>query len=305
VTRPVARPVALRGNARDAGTQAGLRETGAVNHAPFGSVLRISATRLEIIGSRLSAMDWELVRQVAELRLCSGAQLQRLFWPDGEAANQGRRARRTLKRLSDWHLVRRLPRSIGGVRAGSQGFLYGLGPAGARLLARETGFQARRLGIPTDRYIAHTLAIAEVVVAVHEARQRGQLEVIEVQTEPACWRGFIGAGGARVMLRPDLYLRVAALGSIYEYRWFCEVDLATEGASTLAAKARRYLAHYRSGSEQRDNAVYPKVLWAVPDNHRAAQVEAVLGRLPVEAQGLFAVCLLAEATSCLTAEDGW
>lgn len=92
-----------------------------------------------------------MLRLVGRTRLCSGAQLQRLFWTGEKPENAARQARRALRRLTDWRVLDRQSRSVGGQRAGSQGFIYSLGPAGVRLLARETGLRVRRLGMPGDR----------------------------------------------------------------------------------------------------------------------------------------------------------
>lgn len=112
----------------------------------------------------------------------------------------------------------------------------------------------------------------------------------------------MGAMAVRLTCKPDLFVRVAAVGSAYEYRWMVEVDMATESGATIHAKAARYLAHYRSGREQHEHGVYPRVLWAVPDGRRAEQIEGVLRRLPTEAQRLFSVCLLDEAVGFLARE---
>ena len=121
-----------------------------------------------------------------------------------------------------------------------------------------------------------------------------------MQSEPHCWRGFVSGFGRRVILKPDLFVRVG-VGAL-EDRWFIEIDLATEASGTLAAKARRYLAHFRSGAEQREFGTYPRVLWVVPDARRQTQLEAVLGGLPEGARRLFAVCLMAETIQRLAAE---
>jgi hypothetical protein len=250
--------------------------------------LRISPVRLEAIASRLTENDLELLNFVSEHRLSSGKQLVRRFWPsDSHDAPAARAGRRALKRLADWRVIDPLPiRTVGGLHGGSDTLVYGVGVAGVKLLARR-GLVQKRLGTPGERYVKHTLACTELVVALHEADRDGLLELIETQSEPACWRGFIGAGMSRVVLKPDLFARIGA-GSISEDRWLIEVDLATEASTTIRAKAERHLAFYRSGSE----TVHPRVLWAVPDVRRAEQITGVLRRLPAPAERLFAVCLL-------------
>lgn len=134
---------------------------------------------------------------------------------------------------------------------------------------------------------------------MEEAARRGELDVIEVQSEPECWRGFLSGFGSRVVLRPDLFVRIG-VGAL-EDRWLVECDLATEASGTLLAKMKRYLSYYRSGSEQRDHGVF-RILWAVPHARRAAHVEEVLRRLPAEAGRLFTVCLLDEVVARLAEE---
>jgi hypothetical protein len=296
--RPVARPIAS-GTPADTPSAGGDSLTvRTANDSPFGHPLRLSATRLETISSRLIEGDWRVLNFVSECRLASGRQLVRRFWltadRDTAAARAGRRA---LKRLADWRVLDPLPiRAVGGLHGGSDTLVYGIGVAGVKLLARR-GLIQKRLGTPGERYVKHTLAITELVVALHEADRDGVLELIGAQFEPACWRGFIGAGGARIMLKPDLFVRVGA-GSVSEDRWMVEVDLATEASATIRAKANRHLAFYRSASE----LVHPRVLWMVPDVRRAEQIADVLRRLPTPADRLFAICLLHEAVSFLAAE---
>jgi hypothetical protein len=298
---PLACPVALSSPPWDLASRGGFKEIRTPNHLPLqSSVSRISSVRLDHIASQLSPIHRAVLELVARTRLCSGAQLERLFWTGGDPASRARQARRTLRQLTEWRILDRQPRSVGGRRAGSRGFIYSLGPAGVRLLDRESSVRVRRLGVPGDRFIAHVLSCTELVVRMEEAARRGDLDVIEIQGEPECWRSFLGAFGARLVLRPDLFVRIGA-GAL-EDRWFVEVDLATEASGTLTAKFKRYLAHYRSGREQHDHGIYPRVLWAVPHDRRAAQVEEVLRRLPAEAQRLVTVCRLDEVVQRLGAE---
>lgn len=271
------------------------------NHPSLSSsVSRISSAHLDVIASNLTPSDRAVLGLVAQVRLCSGGQLERLFWNEGEPGSRGRQARRALRRLAEWRILDRQPRAIGGRRAGSRGFIYSLGPSGVRLLARETGVRVTRLGVPGERFTAHVLSCTELVVRLEEASQRGELDVIEIQGEPQCWRGFLAGFGARLILKPDLFVRVGA-GAL-EDRWMVEVDLATEARGTLTAKFKRYLEHYRSGSEQREHGIYPRVLWAVPTQRRATQVTEVIEQLPAEAGRLVTVCLLDEVVGRLGVE---
>jgi hypothetical protein len=250
----------------------------------------------------MSERDWALLNFLAASRLATGKQLVARFWTchaNGDPA-RARAGRRALKRLSEWRVLDPLPgRARGGQRGGSATLIYRVGVAGAKLLARR-GWHQKRLAAPGERYIAHTLACAQIAVDLHVAHGRGDLDLIEVQHEPACHRGFLGPMGARLMLKPDLFVRIGAGG--LEDRWFVECDLASEHANTLLGKANRYIAHRRSGAEQRDHGVYPRVLWVAPDDRRASEVESILARPGAEAGHLFSICRFDETAEFLAAE---
>ncbi|HSZ13112.1 MAG TPA: replication-relaxation family protein [Solirubrobacteraceae bacterium] len=300
MTRPIASPVKSSRERRNPRTGVASRDFSPPKQSVPARSNYITPDRLYRIQQRMTDSDWLILGFVSSSRLASGHQLIRRYWLTSEPGDARARAgRRALKRLTDWRVLDALPRRVGGERAGSSGMLYTVGVAGVKLLARR-GQPANRLEAPGALYVAHTLACTELVVALGEASRSGTLECIEVQSEPECWRSFLAGLGGRVTLKPDLFIRVAAPGGSYEDRWYVEVDLATEATGTILAKTKRYLAHQRSGSER----VHPKVLWAVPDTRRAERIQSALGRLPVEAQRMFAVCLLAETVEFLTAEAG-
>lgn len=300
MSRPVASPVALSEAAGRARLGLGSRGISPSKQSLSSRSSYLTAERLSWIRGQLSEQDWTLLLFVSGCRLASGRHLARQFWLTSDRNDsRARGARRRLKQLAEWRVLAALPRRVGGARAGSQGMVYSVGVAGAKLLAGR-GYQAKRLEAPGALYVAHVLACTELVVALHEADRAGELELIEVQSEPACWRSFLGAMGARLVLKPDLFVRVG-VGAL-EDRWLLEVDLATEARGTLLAKAKRYLAHYRAGTEQAEHGVYPRVLWAVPSDHRSEQVKTALRGLPVAARRLFTVCLLGEVVEWLSTE---
>lgn len=304
MTRHVARPIAQCGIGRNPATGGGSRVISTGKDCALAPSVYITAGRLDRITRELSEQDWSLLLFLADCRLATSRQLVRRFWTDDPKVEpaRARAGLRALKRLADWRVIDPLPdRARGGVRGGSATLVYAVGVAGRKLLARR-GLRLRRLEAPGERFRNHVLACTEAVVDLHAAAARGELDLIEVQQEPACHRAFLGAWGARLWVRPDLFVRVG-VGAL-EDRWFIEVDLATEHAGTLTAKAGRYLSHYRSGSEQSEYGVYPRVLWAVPDTRRAGQLTQVLRRLPGEAAGMFTVCIAGEVVARLAVEAG-
>ena len=236
----------------------------------------VSARGVAQLRERLSPRDLAIIRQVAELRLMSARQIQALHFADAEHHNEqaATRARqRVLARLIQERLLAPLDRRVGGVRAGSAGFVLALGPVGQRVLSLGG---RRRAFEPTLRFFDHTLAIAQLVVDVSVASRRGQLDLLDCQAEPRCWREFSGMGGGRRLLRPDAFL---ALGSdAYELRWFIEIDRASESLPVILRKCRLYADYYQSGKEQTAHDVFPRVCWIVPDARRADLLSKAISR---------------------------
>jgi hypothetical protein len=248
---------------------------------------RLGRRGLEELRDELSGRDIAIVVTVADYKLLSARQVEALFFPAHEhatALTAARCCRRVLERLTHGRLLVRLERRIGGLRAGSASFVYGLGPVGQRLI--EADGPRRRFREPSATFVDHTLAVSQLVVDITALSRAGGWELLQIQGEPRCWRSYGGVGG-REVLRPDLFL-VLGVGD-YEHRWFVEVDRGTETLPSLLRKCRSYAAYYASGREQATHEVFPRVLWIVPTTARAARLERALAadrRLPA---GLFIV----------------
>jgi hypothetical protein len=189
-----------------------------------------------------------------------------------------------------------MPRVVGGVRAGSRGHIYALDAAGQRLHSLNGGGQPLRPRPVGALYLDHALAVTEVYVQLVLAERNSELRLERFVGEPACWRTFHGVGGARQTLKADAY-SIVRLGE-YEDHWFLEVDRGTQTAATLAAKTTVYRRYWQTGTEQaRNDGLFPKVIWLVPDEPRAGVMQAVIRRQPAEAQELFAVALLRDAVA--------
>jgi hypothetical protein len=259
----------------------------------------VSARGVSRLRDRLSERDLAIIRQVGELRLMSARQIQELHFPDAEHDNEpaATRARqRVLERLTRERLLIRLERRIGGMRAGSAGFVLALGPVGQRLLAIDG--PRRRSYEPTLRFVDHTLAIAQLIVDMMVASRRGLLDILDCQPEPRCWRQFSGLGGRR-LLRPDVLM---ALGvDEYELRWFIEVDRASESLPTVMRKCRLYADYYQSGKEQAvQGGVFPRVCWTTPDELRAERLRQAIARDRTLPERLFVVTTSEQAMTTLS-----
>jgi hypothetical protein len=233
---------------------------------------RLSRHGLARLHDHLSDRDRDVIHSVATHRFLTGKQLARFHFDNHSSPATGERVgREVLRRLTRQGVLKRLERRVGGVRAGSASFVYTLGPIGRRLVGETV---ARRVSEPSSNFLGHTLAIAETHLALRDAAAGGAFELIRVEVEPACWRSYLTASGARERVRPDLYV-ISARGDL-EYCWFLEIDLGTEHKPTLISKCRQYEAYWRSGSEQKRSGTFPLVVWVTPDGKRAREVEAAL-----------------------------
>lgn len=243
--------------------------------------MRVTAQTADRIRRRLSPIDWAVIETLARVDIASAGQLRRLHWPDPA---QARTARRRLSQLADLRVISRLDRRIGGVRAGSDGYVYRLDVTGRRLLGHPPG---RRPHTPGRAFLDHSLATTEVYIRAIEASRVDTIEVAEFQTEPECWRNW-GAG----QLKPDAYLVIVTPD--FEDHWFIETDRATEATTTIARKAAIYEQYHRTGIEQDTVGVFPRVLWIVPHERRKGQLVDALGLRPADAWSLHQVAVESE-----------
>jgi hypothetical protein len=255
-----------------------------------------TARRLAALERGMSDRDRAVISTLARVRVATARQLYRLHFQDVTR----RRARAGLASLAGRRLIARLPRVVGGVRAGSTGYVYALDVAGQRLI--RTGTRAQRPWSVGRTFLDHSLTVTELYVQLAEADRAGRLHLAEFATEPACWRHFHGPGGARLVLKPDAVLRLR-LGR-YEDRWWLEADCGTESRTTLARRCEQYRLYWQAGVEQARTGVFPRMLWVVPDEQREAVLVDVITRQPADARPLFAVARFAEAVERLVQGAG-
>lgn len=249
---------------------------------------------------QLSERDLELLCMLRELRLMTGKQIRRAFFPDGNQITQARKSRAVLKRLDELQLIVRLRRRVGGLHAGSEGQVVGLSGLGYAVLdiGLDTPKRHRRVTETKLAFQDHVLAVAELRIQLIEQSRAGHAELLEFQAEPDCWRRFSGIGGQAVTLKPDGFVRLGV--GDYELASFIEQDMATESLPTITRELGVYVAYWRSAQEQQANSVFPRVWWLVPTAARLHAIASCIHRLPREARELFAVCLISEAVTSLT-----
>jgi hypothetical protein len=248
---------------------------------------------------QLSDRDRLILSAVQDLRLLTARQIERAIFVDGSHLTRARRCRAALQRLTESGCLIRLDRRIGGVRAGSAGYVYALTPFGQRVLNPGAG-RLRRVREPGAGFVDHVLAISELWVQLLEAERDGRLKLVEFQPEPRCWRTYSGISGVR-WVKPDAGVVTAT--DEWELHFWVEVDLATESQSVIRSKAATYAGYWQTGKEQTARGVFPRVLFLVSDDRRKEQVVETLSRLPAEQWQLFQVALFDRAVVVLSGAD--
>jgi hypothetical protein len=261
----------------------------------------MTTAAVQALEARLTERDIAVLKSVSGLRFMSGAQLARMYF---DGADQ-RTARGALLRLVRLDVLARLPRAVGGVRAGSGGFVYHLGLAGYRV-AMERGWQPmrrrRRSLVPGTLFLAHSLQVAELHTLLIEADRSGRLELLELAAEPACWQSYTGNRGQAATLKPDSFGRFG-VGDFEDSYWF-EVDMGTEGGGAIDRQLRRYLDYQASGLIQAERGVFPRVLWLTPSPERAEAIGECIERLPKTGHEPFTAAPFADLITTLTGPQG-
>ncbi|MFE9789224.1 replication-relaxation family protein [Nocardia salmonicida] len=218
------------------------------------------------LSARLSPRDKAILTDLAAHGFLTVTQIHVLHFGDLTPTSGLRSAQRVLARLQRERVAGRLTRRIGGHRAGSGGVVYYADELGQRLLRAEGNQRTRRrFHEPSTRFLAHQLGIGDARVALVHADRTGQLELLRCDIEPACWRSYVGIGGTRVTLKPDLYAETASppYGEFVDAT-FIEIDRGTESIPTLIKKCREYEAYRRQGIEQEQaDGSFPRVLWSL------------------------------------------
>lgn len=253
---------------------------------------------------RLTHRDLAVLDDLEQLRLLTTRLIQQLHFPIGPDAHLSAGAAtkatmRVLTRLKELGVISHLERRIGGVRHGSQGFIWQLTSTGATVQRTRRGETGRRRYIePSALFTDHTLAIADLVVTIRTLAAGGKLEVLALQAEPECWREWVGPHGVTQTLKPDL-CSVTATGQ-FEDHLFIEADQGSEHMPQILAKCRVYADYHQTGIEQHTSGVFPAVLWVAPTPVRAAQIGRAIAADPSLPEELFHVTTTDTFTEHLT-----
>lgn len=263
--------------------------------------------KIDQLEAQLTARDSEILQSLEQFRALTTRLIQRLHFPSGQHGihrtqkTATRLCNRVLLRLeADGFIARIEGRPVGGTVRGSAGTTWHLAATGERLLRARRGDPTRRRYVtPSRSFLAHTLAIAEFAASLRECEATGRVEVLELVTEPACWRPFQSMTGQTV-LKPDLAVVIA--NAEVEAHVFVEVDRSTEHLPTVIRKCHTYQLYRQTGIEQHRSGVFPAVLWIAPDAERTHKLLAAIRREKTLDIDLFTIT---EATSATAALSGF
>jgi hypothetical protein len=261
----------------------------------------VSPDSVAVLLGQLSERDQAILSSLRSFRLLTTAHIRRLHFALGHATPgaAATAVMRVLTRLERHNLVARLQRRIGGVRAGSSGITWHLGAAGERLQRVIHGDAHRRRYVePKASFVDHTLAVAELAIQLHELANAETSELVRIETEPGCWRKFVGKHGTVEWLKPDLFA-ITASGD-FEDHWFLEADRSTEHPPDIVKKARVYQQYWATGAHQAKHGLFPAVVWVVPDTPRADAIARALAADTTLKHGLLRITTAAEFQGLIT-----
>lgn len=273
-------------------------DSGAAPHHETAGSDRVSARGLLKLAARLSERDWQIVRFLAQHRYATTSHIRRLYFTGHANLGAATRATvRVLDRLLTHRVLDRLERAVGGAERGSAAYTWRLGHIGERLLRADHGEPRKRLFDPSPPFLTHALALTELRATLHEAATRGEFSIMSIEIEREAWRGYAAPSGARAVLQPDLTLTIAT--DKYEDVWYIEVDLGTESLPVLLRKCRTYETYRATGRAQREHGVFPRVLWLLHTDRRAAQLQAAITADAQLTNDLFLTTTLDQAVTAI------
>lgn len=261
-----------------------------------------SLYKIHEVRQHLSPRDFDVLRSLETFRLLTTGQVRRLHFLDHVSESSAARTTvRVLGRLESHRLIVRLSRRIGGFDKGSAANVWQLAALGERLLRALADDPSRRRYVePTEGFTRHTLAVAELAVRATEHSRRGGFELLNLETEPDCWRTSTRPDGTIEWLKPDLFMVTA--NADYEAHAFIEVDRDTEHMPAILRKCTKYQRYWRSGIEQARSGLFPAVVWIVPTVGRADRIRAAIRGEPTLSSDLFQVVTDEQALSVLGPE---
>lgn len=258
----------------------------------------LSKQRLQELTHLLSERDRSILSTLEDWRYLLTGQIGRLHFTNCKNESAAlRTANRTMTRLRDHGVVDALERRIGGVRAGSGSYVWSLTESGVNFLHSEDENFAKRKRLiePSLNFLQHTLGTSETYVQLTEICRSHSLELVQIQSEPACWRGYTSERGKPATMKPDLF--AVTMNGDFLDSWFIEIDMNTESPAVILDKCCRYVRYYKSGIEQKEHGVFPLVVWIACSENRKNKLKQYINEsrdIPEQYKGIFTVIMPGE-----------
>ncbi|MBO4127025.1 replication-relaxation family protein [Streptococcus suis] len=222
----------------------------------------------------LTKQDYELLDLLNRCRYATTKQVVQLYFRANQPKTATRKANFLTKKLADRGLIAHLERRIGGVRAGSGSYIWYITHKGIKELREVEPTIKLRLKNryePTQNHLKHQLFVTQIFVELKKLEADKKILLENFSFEPKCWRSFATLF-SYFTLKPDAFARLT-IGN-FEDAYFFEADNATEHLGRIIAKCKQYIAYYNTGIEQRENEMFPLVVWLVPDEKRKLAMES-------------------------------
>ncbi len=271
----------------DSYARSGNERTGATPRRPYATAAAVQAIR-----PQLSERDLAIIDTLGMVTVASSMHLEELHFDQLKASSRARQRSNVLNRLTKLGLLARLPRRVGGIRAGSSGYVFALDLLGQRLFGTTN---VRRPPSRSWPYLRHALAVTDLYAQTVAAERNGRLELLRFSPEPRCWNLIEGD----ISVRPDAIISTRPTIGDWRDHWAVEVDRATERPVRLRQKLLGYYQAFQAGSQLSGTSVFPKVLLTVPDEARLEECLRIIDRLPIEAAELVVPVLHHEAVKVL------
>ncbi|MFM0773127.1 replication-relaxation family protein [Streptococcus suis] len=217
---------------------------------------------------RLTKRDYDVLSLFNRCRYATTKQLVELYFRENKPKTATRRANLLTKKLSNLGLIHHLERRIGGVRAGSGSYIWHITYKGIKVLREiepSVKLKLKNRYEPTRNHLKHQLFVTQLFVELYKLHSGRKLFLENFSFEPKCWRSFTTLF-SHFTLKPDAFAKLI-IGD-FEDAYFFEADNATEHIGRVIAKCKQYIAYFNTGIEQRENEVFPLVVWIVPDEKR-------------------------------------
>ncbi|MDO4902598.1 MAG: replication-relaxation family protein [bacterium] len=225
---------------------------------------------------RLTKQDVEVLNLLNRCRYATTRQLVELYFRQNKPKTATRRTNLLTKKLNNLGLIAHLNRRIGGVRAGSGSYVWHITHRGIKELRKvdeSVKIRLKNRYEPSQNHLKHQLFVTQIFVELNTLHLEGKILLDTFSFEPKCWRSFATLFSS-LTLKPDAFAKLTV--GDFEEAYFFEADNATEHLGRIIAKCKQYIAYFNTGIEQRENEIFPLVVWLVPDDKRKL---AVLNRI--------------------------